>query len=133
MKQVSVFIENKSGTLINILEILSGAGIQLQAISIADTVDYGICRMICDKADKAIELLRAGGIAASLSDVFAVKMTDAPGGAAEVVKLFAEAGVSLAYIYSFLYENTPVLAFRPDNEVKAREVLLAHSLSCVEG
>lgn len=130
MKQVSVFLENKSGTLINILNILSG--IQLQAISIADTVDYGICRMVCERADEAIDLLRKGGIAASISNVFAVKVKDAPGGAAQIVKLFAEAGVSLAYVYSFLYDGELILAFRPDNEAKAREVLVANNLSCIE-
>jgi len=128
MKQVSVFIENTSGTLVRVLEVIKNAGIQLHAISIADTAEYGICRMICDDSDVAFAKLREAGFVASVSNVFAVKMSDAPGAASDIVSLFASEGVSIAYLYSFILGGTPVLAFRTDDTDKATDIIAAHGL-----
>lgn len=123
MKQISVFIENNNGALLSLLQILGESGIQLHSISIADTDNYGVCRIICSDSQKAFELLRDGGLAVSIGDVTVVKMGDHPGAAAGIVGLLASNGLGLAYVYSFVLDSEPLLAFRADDRAKAEEVL----------
>ena len=132
MQQVSVFIENTSGTLTDVLKSIKNAGIQLYAISIADTSEYGICRIICDDPQKAFDTLRASGFAASVSEVIALSIGDAPGDASDSISLFAEAGVSIAYLYSFLLNGKPVLAFRTDDKEKAMNIVEKNGLTIAE-
>ena len=102
IKQLSIFIENKGGTLITVLDLLSKAGIQIIASTIADTKDYGIYRVLTNDSAQAYLILKEAGINVQLSDVFALSIDDQPGRAAEVVSLISEAGVSILYLYSFL-------------------------------
>ena len=132
MKQVSVFIENKPGTIVEVLMTLKSAGVQLHAISIADTAEYGICRLICDDADNACKVLRSSGFVASVTSVFIVRMDDKPGSAADIVGLFASAGVGIAYLYSAIIGGTPFLVFRTDDSDRAVEIISANGLSVAE-
>lgn len=129
--QLSVFIENKSGTLVTVLKALKNEGIQLIASTIADTAEYGICRIICSEPVKAYEVLRVAGIAVSLCDVFAIELDDQPGRAADAIELFAREGISIAYLYSFLLGGKGVLVFRTDNPEKAKEVITVNNLSVI--
>ena len=129
--QLSVFIENKSGTLVKVLNILKQENIQLIASTIADTADYGICRIICSEPTKAYEVLKSAGVAVSLCDVFAVELDDAPGRAADAIEIFAKEGISIAYLYSFLLNGKGVLIFRTDNAEKAREVITMNGLKFI--
>ena len=99
--QLSVYIENKSGALVSVLRLLKQEKIQLIASTIADTVDYGIFRIICSQPEKAYKVLKDAGVAVSLCEVFAVELDDRPGMAADAIELFASEGISLAYLYSF--------------------------------
>lgn len=128
--QLSIFIENKSGTLVKVLKVLKEEGIQLIASTIADTAEYGICRIICSEPVKAYEVLRNTGVAVSLCEVFAIELDDKPGCAADAIELFAREGISIAYLYSFLLGGKGVLVFRTDNPDKAREVITVNKL-CV--
>ena len=128
MLQLSVFLENTSGTLVKILELLKQNNIQLHAISVADTVDYGICRMICDNPKTAFNVLEKEGVAASLTEVIVLEMKDVPGSAADIIGRFAKGGLSIAYLYSFHYEGRQALAFRTDDRAKAREIITVNSL-----
>lgn len=130
IQQVSVFIENRTGTLNEVLGILKEADVQLYAISIADTTDYGICRLICDTPQKALEALTSRGVAAAISPVCAVALDNTPGAAADMVSLFAQEGLSLAYLYTFLLKDRPIMVFRTDDADKAREILQASGLCC---
>lgn len=132
MKQLSVFIENTSGTLVRVLEVIKKAGIQLYAISMADTAEYGICRMICNDTDKAFAELRREGFAASVSNVFAVRISDAPGSASDIVSLFASEEVGIEYLYSFILDGAPVLAFKTDDTDKATDIISSHGLIVAE-
>ena len=123
VQQLSVFIENKSGTLVKVLQILKKENIQLVASTIADTSEYGIYRFICSDPQKAFEVLKEAGVAVSLCEVFAIELDDVPGRAADAVELFANNGISIAYMYSFLLGGKGVLIFRTDNPEKAREVI----------
>ena len=129
IKQLSIFIENKGGTLIKVLDLLSKAGIQIIASTIADTKDYGIYRVLCDNPAPAFLILKEAGISVQLSDVFALSIDDQPGRAAEAVKEISEAGVSILYLYSFLWQGKGVLVFRADQSEKAKETIILNKLT----
>ena len=124
IKQVSIFIENKSGTLIRVLNMLSKAGIQIIASTLADTKDYGIYRVLCDKPAQAYMLLKESGINVQLSDVLALSIDDTPGRAAEAISKISEADVNILYLYSFLWKGKGVLVFRTDNNDRANEAIM---------
>lgn len=129
--QLSVFIENKSGTLVKVLKLLKQENIQLIASTIADTADYGICRIICSEPKRAYCVLRDAGVAVSLCEVFAVELDDKPGKAADAIELFAGEGISIAYLYSFLLNGKGVLIFRTDNAEKAAEIINSNGLTVI--
>lgn len=123
MKQLSIFIENKRGTLLTVLNALKGAGIQIIASTISDTQDFGIYRIICDDPERAFIVLKEQGITATLTDVFAIQLEDKPGEAARVLALFAEADISIAYMYSFLLSGKGILVFRTSDTECTRQVI----------
>ena len=129
--QLSVFVENKSGTLLRVLELLKEGNIQLIASTISDTVEYGIYRIICSEPTRAFEILKNAGITANISEVFAITLDNYPGRAADAIKSFTEAGIGISYLYSFLLEGKGILIFRTDDNAKAREVILENKLSYV--
>ena len=129
MKQLSIFIENKSGTLIRVLDLLSRAGIQIIASTVADTKDFGIYRVLCDAPEQAFIILKESGINVQLTKVYAVSIDDEPGRAAGAVSLLSEAGVSLLYLYSFLWKGRGVLVFRADPSETVEEVAAANSMT----
>ncbi len=130
--QLSVFIENKSGTLLRVLELLKEAKIQLIASTISDTVEYGIYRIICSEPMRAYETLRQAGISANLSDVFAIMLDNRPGRAADAIRSFSEAGIGISYLYSFLLSGKGILVFRTDNPDLTRQVILKKGLNYIE-
>ena len=130
--QLSVFIENKSGALVTVLRLLKQEKIQLIATTIADTIDYGIFRIICSQPEKAYNVLRDAGVAVSLCEVFAVELDDRPGKASDAIEIFASEGINVAYMYSFLLNGKGVLIFRTDNTEKAAEIIKANGLSVIE-
>ncbi len=130
--QLSVFVENKSGTLLKVLELLKEGNIQLIASTISDTVEYGIYRIICSNPEKAFEILKNAGITANISDVFAIMLDNTPGQAANAIESFTDAGIGISYLYSFLLGGKGILIFRTDNNQKAREVILEKGLNYVE-
>lgn len=129
IKQLSIFIENKGGTLIKVLDLLSKAGIQIIASTVADTKDYGIYRVLCNEPAQAYLLLKETGLNVQLSDVFALSIDDEPGRAAAAVKSISDAGVSILYLYSFLWKGKGVLVFRTDQSEKAKEVIMLDKLT----
>ena len=129
IKQLSIFIENKGGTLINVLDILSKGGIQIIASTVADTQDYGIYRVLCDQPTQAFLMLREAGINVQLSDVIALSIDDEPGRAAKAVSTLSQAGVSILYMYSFLWKGKGVLVLRAQPAEKAHEVITVQKLS----
>ena len=129
--QLSIFIENRSGTLIKVLDALKEAHIQIIASTIADTAEYGIYRLICSEPMRACEELQKANVAVALSDVFAIEIDDQPGRAADAVKTFSEAGISIAYMYSFLLRGKGILIFRTDDNEKAVSVIKTNNLKSI--
>ncbi len=130
--QLSIFIENRSGTLIKVLEALKEAGIQIVASTIADTAEYGIYRLICSEPMRACEELKKAGVAVALSEVFALELDNEPGRAADAVKMFSEANISITYMYSFLLNGKGILIFRTDNNDQAANVIQQHALKSID-
>ena len=131
INQLSIFIENRSGTLIKVLEVLKQSGIQIIASTIADTAEYGIYRLICSEPLRAYEELKKGGVAVALSDVFAIELDDEPGRAADAIQSFSNAGISIAYLYSFILGGTGILIFRTDNAEEAEQVIKKSGLKSI--
>ena len=125
VKQLSIFLENRSGTLTKVLDILKESGIQIIASSIADTAEYGILRILSSDPSLAYKKLEEGGVAVALSDVFAIE----PGRAADTIKLFSDASLSVIYMYSFLFHGRGLLIFRTDNADRAEEIIRRASLN----
>ena len=130
--QLSIFIENRSGTLIKVLEVLKEAKIQIVASTIADTAEYGIYRLICSEPLRAYEELKNGGVAVALSNVFALELDDEPGRAADAVQTFSEAGISIAYMYTFLLRGKGIMVFRTENSEAAQKVITDNKLRYIE-
>ena len=130
--QLSVFIENKSGTLVKVLKLLKVHDIQLIASTIADTTDYGICRILCSQPDKAYKILKDAGVAVSLNEVFAIELDDVPGKAADAIDFLAKEDISISYLYSFLLRGKGILIFRTDNTEKAQEAIDRNGLKVIE-
>ena len=129
--QLSIFIENRSGTLIKVLEVLKQSGIQIIASTIADTAEYGIYRLICSEPQRAFEELKIAGVAVALSDVFAVELDNQPGRAADAIEIFSKADISIAYMYSFMLDGKGILIFRTDNAEQARETIIQNGLKVI--
>ena len=129
--QLSIFIENKAGTLLKVLELLKEAKIQLVASTIADTVEYGIYRIICSEPSRAYQVLKDAGISVALSDVFAITLDNEPGLAADAVKILHDAGIGITYMYSFLLEGKGILVFRTNNAELTREVIILNKMSFI--
>jgi hypothetical protein len=131
INQLSIFIENRSGTLVKVLDILKNANIQIVASTIADTAEYGIYRLICSEPTRAYEQLKAAGVAVALSDVFAIELDDVPGRAADAVRIISNADISITYMYTFLFNGKGILIFRTDNTDAARETIILNSLKFI--
>ena len=129
--QLSIFIENRSGTLLQVLQVLKESGIQIIASTIADTAEYGIYRLICSQPMKAFEQLKEAGVAVALSDVFAIELDDEPGRAADAIAYFTNAGIGLVYMYSFLFKGKGILIFRAEDPEKAKQAIVDNQLKYI--
>jgi hypothetical protein len=126
MEQVSVFVENKPGALSEITTSLAEAGIDLKAFTVADKSEFGVLRFLSDSPEKALSLLKNNGWVASMTPVVAVKMADKPGSLARVLKMLADEGIQVAYLYAFVAqeEGRAYVVLRvedPENAVKLLE------------
>ena len=126
--QISVFVENKSGTLVKVLDLLKDAGIQLIASTISDTVEYGIFRIICSEPMKARKVLEEAGVSSNVSDVFAVSLDNYPGRAADAVRFLSKAGIGISYMYSFMLSGKGILIFRTDDPERTKEVIRVNGI-----
>ena len=131
--QISVFLENRTGQLAEITNLLASNGIDIRAISIAETSDYGLARMIVDDARKASAVLLQHGDILSMTPVWAVEVPDHPGGLAELLGALAESGVDVEYMYSLFThkDGCAYMVLRISDEEKFTAALNAHSIKIV--
>jgi hypothetical protein len=102
VRQLSVFIANEAGRVSQVTELLGSAGVNIRGFSVSDTAEYGILRLVVDKPDEAKVALKAGGFTVKESDVICIDLPDKPGGLASVLKIVADAGVNVEYVYSLI-------------------------------
>lgn len=127
VKQLSIFLENQSGRLAEVSEAIGAEGVNIRALSLADTSGFGILRLIVDDIAKAHAVLKSGGFTVRETDVIAIEIPDRPGGLGSVLKIFADAKINIEYMYAFVGTSgeNAVVIFRIDNVDQAVETLHA--------
>lgn len=131
IKQISVFVENKTGSLENLVNTLAAAGVDMRAMAIADTQEFGILRMIVKGHDKACAALREAGYLVSQNEVTAVEIPDEPGGLAKVVSILAGHGVNIEYTYAFMTRShdRACVVFRVEDNECAENLLAQNGIA----
>ena len=131
VKQISVFLENSTGTLAELTQLLGEKGIDLIALSIADTEHYGILRAIVSDTDKAVSELKNAGYTVKLTDVLAVSVPDKPGGLSVVLEALAEENIGVNYVYSFVRSSGShaLVIFRVTDLEAAERLFRAHNVT----
>lgn len=131
MKQISVFIENSKGSLSRITELFGSAGIDIKAMTLADTAEYGILRMIVSDSKKALETLKENGVIATITNVTVVEIKNEIGGLGAILSLLDSENVNIEYMYAFkaMTKSGAFAVFRFEDGDEARAVLDKHSIS----
>jgi len=135
VEQIAVFLENKSGRLAEITATLAAENINIRALSVADTADFGILRLIVDNVEKAKSALKTNGFTVGITNVIAVEVTDKTGGLAKVLKTIEEEALNVEYMYAFVNKSgeNAVLIFRFDDMDKAIESLMRTGYTILNG
>lgn len=135
VEQISVFIENEAGRLAQVTRILGEAGINIRGLSLADTSDFGILRLIVSDPGLAKNILRTNGFTINETGVIAIEVEDKPGGLANVLLTLAKAGQNVEYMYAILEKSKDkaVIILRFDNIDEAIAALLTHGVSVLRG
>ena len=125
IKQLSIFVENKAGRLAEITAVLAEANVDIRAISIADTSDFGILRLIVDHPDEAVEALKKAGMTVSLTSVIAIGIHDRPGEFAKAMRILADEHIAIEYMYAFISRDKgkACVILRVDDDQRAVSVL----------
>jgi len=134
IKQISVFLENTAGRLSEVTKTIAGAGVNLRAISIADTADFGILRIIADNNEKAISALSAAGFTTRQTDVVAVEIDDKPGSLARMMELFQKSEVNIEYLYASLEGQIgkAIVIFKLQDHEKGLKILNENGLKVAD-
>ncbi len=135
VKQISVFLENKAGRLSEVTAILSEAKINIRALSVADTSDFGVLRLIVNDNQKALEALKNNGFSVGVTDVVAIEVADRPGGLHQILDLLHNAQINVEYMYAFVQQNGnhAVMIFRFDHIDEAVKLLEQNGLTVIDG
>ena len=135
VEQISVFLENKPGSLEHATRVMRDASINIRTLSLAETVDFGILRLIVNDVEKANKELKQAGFRVSKTVVVAVEVPDKPGGLHSIMEVLSKEAINVEYLYAFVEKSgqNAVIIFRFDAPEKAIEVLLAHKFTVVPG
>lgn len=135
LEQISIFIENRSGRLAEVTGVLAGAGISIRALSVADTADFGILRLILDQPEQARQTLKAAGFTVSTTEVIALEVPDRPGGLWGILTLLEAAAINVEYMYAFVQKATEhaVIIFRFDDPDRALTTLAQAGVQVLPG
>lgn len=131
IRQLSVFVENKTGHLNRILSVLTKHNINIVALTVADTSDYGLLRVIVSDPEKAVEVLRAEQITVRVHDILSLEMDAAPGSLSNILDLLTAADICIEYVYAFSFGSKSIVVFRTNNREKAIEVILKNNLKSI--
>lgn len=133
IKQLSIFIPNKKGSLSQLTDILIAHNIDIRAIAVFDTADFGILRIVVDDPDRAVEILNQEGVVAKVSKVIAVEPEDKPGSLNHIFTILRDADINIEYIYSFILrkKEMPYIVLKVDQQEKAVEVLTGNGINVI--
>jgi hypothetical protein len=134
INQISVFLENTKGRLFEVCSILGRHKINMRALTIAESQDFGVLRIVVDKPEEAVKILRENGFVTNLTDIVAVEVDDQPGGLAYILQVLSEQGINVEYMYGFLEKasDKALLVFRFDDPDKAISVLVKHNIRVIK-
>jgi hypothetical protein len=132
IKQLSIFLENKSGRLSEVTTILGEAGINMTAFSIADTSDFGILRVIVSEPERALKILKENKFSGNLTDVVCLSCPNKAGALSKALVILNDEGISIEYMYAFSLGETANIVIRPTNVQKCIEVLQLHELDLLK-
>jgi hypothetical protein len=135
VEQISIFLENKAGRLAEVSRILAEAEINIRALSLADTSDFGILRLIVNQTAKAKEVLKEHGFTVGKTDVVAVEVEDRPGGLHNILDILYKSNVNVEYMYAFVQQSgsNAVIIFRFDNLDEAVRLLQENGIKVIKG
>jgi len=135
VKQVSVFLENRAGRLAEVTSILADQKINIRALSLADSADFGILRLIVDNVERAKSILKQEGLTVGETDVVAVEVPDRPGGLAHLLQVFKDENVNVEYMYAFVKapSQSAVMIFRFDDPHRALQALQGKNIRTIPG
>ena len=135
VEQISIFLENKPGALESVMRLLKDADINIRSLSLADTSDFGILRLIVNDANKALRVLNDNGLRVSRTSVVAVEVPDRPGGLHSILAVLAQHGINVEYLYAFIEKSgeNAVIIFRFDAPDDAVDVLLKNGFTVLPG
>lgn len=134
IRQISVFVENQPGSMMNVTSVLTEAGVNIRAISTFDTPEFGIMRLVVDDPVSAKNSLTAKGFVTRVSNVIGVELKDEQGNLNQMLKILADGKINIDYIYSFVIREgkAPVMVFHTDNFEQAEKVLEAADVKIME-
>ncbi len=135
VEQISVFLENKAGRLSEVTGILAEAGVNIRALALADTSDFGVLRLIVDNNDRAVSVLKENGFTVGKTEVVAAEVEDKPGGLHNILRILKSEGVNVEYMYAYVRHTgkDAVMIFRFDNIAGAIEVLNKNRVTVING
>jgi hypothetical protein len=135
VEQISIFLENKSGRLAEVATVLAKGGINIRALSLADTTDFGILRLIVNDTEKAKQVLKDNGFTVGKTEVIGVEVADKPGGLAEILNVMKAHNINVEYMYAFVQKSAgnAIIIFRFDELEKAIEVLQKAGIRIMKG
>jgi len=131
IRQLSVFLENKTGHLNEILAVLAKQNINIIALTVADSSDYGILRAIVSDPEKALEVLRNEHFTVRVHDILSLEMLASPGSMSHILDLFTAADICIEYVYAFSFGSKSILMIRTDNYEKAIGVIKTNGLKSI--
>ncbi len=131
--QISIFLENRKGRLYDVCSLLGQNDVNIRALTIAETESFGVLRIVVDKSDLAIKLLRDNHFVANFTDVVAIEVPDQPGGLASILKIFADNDVNIEYMYGFVekFSDKALLVMRFEDTDFAQQILAKHNIHVV--
>ena len=133
VKQISVFLENKKGRLAEVTHALSHERINIRALSLADTADFGVLRIIVDNPDRCVSVLKRHGFVAQVTDVIAVEVEDKPGGLAHILEVLDQDNVNVEYMYAYVEKagSNAIVICRIEDRERALSVLAKNDIATV--
>jgi hypothetical protein len=135
LKQLSIFIENKSGRLAEVTKLLGQHKINIRALALADTSDFGILRIIVNDVDKAYKILKDAHFTVNETEVLAVEVPDVPGGLHSMLEMFSKDGINVEYMYGFVEKASEkaILVFRFEDTEKAITTIQKNKINILSG